>query len=295
MEKYFGIYYSLCIVWYLAFIGIMTYLYFNDSRPYTTKVKGKIYRQIPSRLHPGELSNLLYKKIVPEVFTATILVLLKKGVLELKKTKNSHIIVLGKQEYKLSHSQKLVCNILINDMGNGEQVTFKQIEDYCNSSHSCSEFLFNYQMWVKMMIKESNKKRFYEDKREYNQVKSIRLLGVILFILNIVMGYNSPIGYFIIIPSLFIVLYFYKIFKRTEVANEEYTKWLAFKRYLQGIDKFKYNKEEIDNYIIYGLILKLPSLEQKLRDNHYAETLNSFINHNVVSANLRGSRGFKNK
>ena len=141
-----------------------------------------------------------------------------------------------------------------------------------------------------MMIKESNKKKFYEDKTEYTQVKAMRLFGIILFILNIILGYHSLIGYFIIVPACFIVLYFYKIYKRTESANEEYHKWLAFKRYLYNIDEFFYEKENIGSYIIYGLVLRLPELERKLNNFHCVEKLNHMINHNVILASLKGNR-----
>ena len=293
MDKYFGIYYIFCIIWCLAFVGMVLYLNFNRSVPYVPKFKEKVYPKIPSDLNPGELSNLMYKKISPDIFTATIMFLVKKGALTLKRTKDDFVLSLNKIDTKLSPSQKMVISILISDMGNKEQVTFKQIENYCKSNQNCSEFLLNYQLWSKMIIKEANKKSFYEEKTEYNQVKFIRNLGIVLFVLNIILGYHSLIGYFIIVPACFIVLYFYKIYKRTESANEEYHKWLAFKNYLENIDEYFYEKENIGSYIIYGLVLKIPNLEQKLNNFHCVEKLNNMINHNVILASLRGNRGIK--
>jgi len=293
MDKYFNIYYIVCIIWCLAFLGLILYLNFNCSVPYVPKFKAKVYPKIPSNLNPGELSNLMYKKISPDVFTATIMFLVKKGALTLKRTKEDFVLTLNDIDINLSPSQKVAISILINNIGDGKQVTFKQIEDYCESNHNCSEFLINYQLWKKMMIKESNKKRFYEEKTEYNQVKFLRGTGIVLFILNIILGYHSLIGYFIIIPAYFIVLYFYKIYKRTESANEEYHKWLAFKYYLNHIDEYFYEKENIGSYIIYGLVLKIPDLEQKLTDFHCVEKLNNMINHNVILASLKGNRSIK--
>lgn len=293
MEKYFFIYYIICIIWYLSFIGFILYLYFNDSKPYVSKFKEQFFTKIPSNLNPGELSNLMYKKITPEVFTATIFFLVKRGYFTLRRTKEDFILSLKDESIKLSRSQELVKSILINDIGDGNQVTFKQIGDYCKGSHNCSSFLLNYQIWVKIMIKESNRKRFYEEKLEYIQVKSVRFIGLVLFILNIILGFHSLIGYFIIVPACFIVLYFCKIYKRTESANEEYSKWLAFKRYLEHIDEFEYKKEDIASYLIYGLVLKMPNLEQKLNDFHCVEKLNDLIFHNVIIANLKGNRSIK--
>ena len=178
-------------------------------------------------------------------------------------------------------------------MGDGEKVTFKQIEEYCRSQHNCSEFLINYHIWLKTMIRESNKKKFYEDKLEYNQVKSMRNVGVALFILNIILGYNSFMGFFIAIPTFFIGFYFYSIFKRTEPANEEYHKWLAFKRYLNHIEGFQYDKDNISSYLVYGLVLKTTDLEYKLTKSRCFEKLNNLINHNVIMSNLKGNRKFK--
>lgn len=293
MFDYFNIYYIVCVIWYVIFIGAIFYLSVVDSMPYTPKFKDKVYTKIPSKLNPGELSNLMYKKMSSDVFTATIMFLVKKGILSLKRIKDDFVITLEKPEAGLSHSQQLVVDILIKDMGEKGKVTFKQIEKYPKSNQNCSEFLLNYQMWNKMIIKESNERHFYEDKTEYNQVKAIRLWGILLFIINILAGFHSLLGYFIIVPACFIVLYFYKIYKRTEDANEEYTKWLAFKRYLNNIEKYEYKKEDIGNYIIYGLILKIPDLEKKLNDFHCVEKLNNLINHNVIMATLRGNRSIK--
>jgi len=293
MDKYFNVYYIVCIIWCLAFLGMILYLNFNCSVPYTPKFKEKIYPKIPSNLNPGELSNLMYKNISPNVFTATIMFLVKKGVLTLKRTKVDFILILNDLDINLSPSQNLVIMILIEKIGDGKQVTFKQIEEYCKSSHNSTEFLSDYQLWKKMMIKESNKKTFYEEKTEYNQVMLLRVTGFALFLLNIILGFHSLIGYFIVIPAYFIVLYFYKIYKRTETANEEYHKWLAFKYYLNHIDEYFYEPENIGSYIIYGLVLKIPNLEQKLTDFHCVEKLNDMINHNVILSSLKGNRGIK--
>lgn len=293
MENYFFIYYIVCIIWYLAFIGLTVYLYYNESKPYEAKFNEEFYTKIPSNLNPGELSYLMYKKIIPEVFTSTILVLVKKEVLTLKRHKGHFSLILNQNDVRISPSQKAVLDMLIKDMGDGEQVSFEQIEKYCNSNQNCSEFLMNYQLWVKMMIKESHKKNFYEQKLEYNQVKFLRTSGIILFILNIICGYHDLLGYFIIVPAFFIVLYFYKIFKRTKQASEDYSKWLAFKRYLGNINDFKYEKSDISNYIIYGLVLKMPELEKDLTDFICVERLNQLINHNIVMASLKGNRSIK--
>ena len=147
MDKYFIIYYVFCIIWCLAFVGMVLYLNFNRSVPYVPKFKEKVYPKIPSDLNPGELSNLMYKKISPDIFTATIMFLVKKGALTLKRTKDDFVLSLNKIDTKLSPSQKMVISILISDMGNKEQVPFKQIENYCKSNQNCSEFLLNYQLW----------------------------------------------------------------------------------------------------------------------------------------------------
>ena len=293
MDKYFNIYYIVCIIWCLAFFGMIMYLNFNCSVPYSPKFKEKVYPKIPSNLNPGELSNLMYKNISPNVFTATIMFLVKKGVLILKRKNEDFVLSLNNKDINLSPSQHVVVTMLIDNIGNGKQVTFKQIEDYCKSSHNSTEFLSNYQLWKKMMIKESNKKRFYEEKCEYNQVKFLRGTGIVLFLLNIILGFHSLIGYFVIIPAYFIVWYFYKIYKRTKNANEEYYKWLAFKCYLNNIDEYFYEPENIGSYIIYGLVLKMPKLEKKLTNFHCVEKLNDIINRSVILSTLKGDRSIR--
>ena len=64
-------------------ISLIIYLYNRNYKPYPSKFHQKYYEKLPSDLEPGELSLLLYRKIEPQVFTTTILGLIKKGAIEL--------------------------------------------------------------------------------------------------------------------------------------------------------------------------------------------------------------------
>lgn len=283
--------YSLSVIWVFSYIILLFYLYYVNKKPYKTTFLEEKYDKVPSSLTPSELSMLLYKKMIPSVFTANFLLLIENGIVAVEKRGNDYLFLLHECE-TITDSQKELTILLFHEIGDGDIVYLSQIERFCMDHSGCSTFLSGYQLWKSSLYREV-KYQFYEQKKGYTIINIFRNAAIFLIIVNFLTKTNSILVYLLLFPAYFLYLYFYKIYKRTEAANDDYYKWLGYKHYL--VEKSKFTKTEERNASIYGLILKCISVvEKKLPEHEYfILNLELVITKCIHRAILRGDRSIK--
>lgn len=280
-----------CYVWFIFFIILVIYLYKKNYKPYAHEFNEEFYTKIPKKITPAELSSLMYNRIVSPAFSAVIIKLLNDKVLKIEEIDGiKYIKKTDFEKRSLSKLEEYTVNILMEVIGDGYKAKLDKNNLYTKKKKNCDILLNEYKIWCRIMRSESLKNNFFEPKYEYNVVKNFVLIGVVLFVINIICKFYTLAGFIILVPALFIFLFFVRIYKRTKEANEEYYKWLAFRRYLENIDKFDVKEKDIDDYIIYGTILNVKGLEQKLTNNNTFEEVTSIMNANILNAILRGNR-----
>ena len=270
------------IMWYAAFLIVMLYLYFKDSKPYGFSKEVDV-KKINRSLE--DLSLLVYKKIVPEVMTASIVKLIDRG--KIKLTSENNIFLLTKVEDEdLNKADFNLMELLFDVIGDGTKVNIKQINEFCNLKSGNSIFLMNYQIWHKMSIVCSHKKDLFEEKKEYNLVRFMQIIGILIFILNIASGFYNLFAFLISIPAIFIKFYFYKISKLTFDATQEYYGWLEFR------GKLRSNPDLFDNnkYLEYSILLKCyDNINEKLK-YEFIKELDVAIRKCYLNSYFRGNR-----
>lgn len=292
MNVVLNLYIILIFGYYIFSIFLITYLYFNYSKPHKHEKLLNYTNKIPSTISPIELSILVNNKITPQVFTATIYYLIEtKALIRVKEKKNVCLYRNLNFKGNLSHSQKYAVKILIEIMGDGEKVCLEQIENFCNNNIGATNFLLNYEIWKRMATAEGSKKAFFEPKHSDSLVKRFSIVGICLFLINILFGFYTFLGYCLLLPSLFVVFYYKKIFKRTKKYNNQFYEWLEFSSYLRNINQLGYQKENINLYIIYSLVLdKIEYVEPCLLKSNEFININKFIKRCYTRAYLHGSR-----
>ena len=291
MELASIIFIYLCIIWFV-FFGLLTiYLYVKNYKPYKPNFNSDFYTELPSDIDPIELSNLMYKKILPSTLSAEVIQLFNDNIIKIVEEDNKQYIYLDRISSKdFTVGQDYTVKLLLNVIGDGNKVLIDDIYNFCDSKKNCDVFLMEYNIWVRIMRKENFKHIFFESKNQYGLVRLVTILGCALFIVNIASNLKTPIGYVTLIPSIFILLYFTKIYKRTKEANEEYHKWLAFKQFLENIENFEYAISDPNKYVMYGTVLGVKGLEAKITDHKYFDRISEAVNRCVVRSILNGNR-----
>lgn len=279
------LFFMFLIVWYMIFIYLYGFLYFNYAKEHKVSSDGEDVKGMPSYINPTNLSKLLYNKILPEVFTSCIINLINNKVLYLKNEDGvDYICVNRNNELKLSSSQKYAIKLLIDYVGDGEKVSLDYLSTYCDTYSGSSNFYINYQVWLKMTIKETNDVMYYEQKMGYYKIKAFKYAGILLFAMNFFVSFRFSIGFFIIIPAFYILFFYYNVYRRTPESQKLYIKWMAYKNYLLN------NKHIKVEDAVYAPVFQI--VENLEFDNSKVITrLNDILVKDIRRANSYGSKG----
>lgn len=252
----------------LSFIGSIVFsifLWSKYGKEHKGDFDGEYYRELPSERPPAETGYLhRFKRIDVADITATILDLGRRGFLIveeyepekkgffkkkktdylLKKTNKQNLDILTKHE-------RLLYDFLFNDVGENNQVTFEEIENF--SKESKKEFVRFWDKWNEEVEKKMNKEDLFE-KTEAAQMFKRAVPGFVLFVI--------PVFLFILFKELAIFaaigmfsggfIYIISLAshsRRTLIGAEENNKWKAFKKFIKDFSNI--NKEEVTSLVIW--------------------------------------------
>lgn len=284
MDFFSLLYMVFLIFWIIVFIYLYCFLYFKYSKEPKIKDVDKV-SSIPNYINPGALSRLLYNKIIPETFTSVIISLLNKGVLYFKDEDDVTYLCVNKEnDYSLISSEKFAIKLLIDYIGDGQKVSVDYLDHYCDNYNGSSNFYVNYQVWLKMILKETSDIIYYEPKVGYYNFKAFKYAGIILWLINFLPMFRFPFAYFIIVPAFYILFFYYSCFKRTPEAQELYIKWESYKEYLLNV---KHIKREDS---VYAPILYVND-KCDFDDDEKINRLINIIVKDIKRANSYGSKG----
>lgn len=281
---------TLLNIWWALFIFLTFFLYVKSIKPYKTSFDEEYFKGIPSDLSIIEVSNLVNKKINANTLAAYVINLINRNVLKIEVDDGIEYIKRGSYNGNLSIGDESTIKLILYTMGDGDQVTISQLYNFCDRRRNKNIMLMEFQIWCKVMRKENYKHIFYETKDEYGVVKTITIFGSLLFFINIFAHCNNILAYFTLLPAILLLAVYSNVHKRTRQANDEYYKWVAFKQYLDNIEKFDEEVLYPEEYLVYGTCLGLKGLEGKLTEHNYCERLVEALNRCVVKAILSGNR-----
>ena len=278
-------------------------VYKKYDKELTPKFDKEYLRELPFNYSPAEMSYLYYfGKTNDEDVTATLLDLIRRGILELEyfgsPNDDDPKFVIKKNHNKfnqeinnLKHHEKHLIHWFINIVGNKDQVTIDQIDDYGKSYSEAQKFQSNAKQFVENVKLECSSYDWFV-KTAASKAKAfayalipfgtIVLMGLLNLMFAITFEWNLIfIG---VILSAY-VIYVLSIKKRTENGNEEYAQWKAFKKFLEDFGNFEdYPMPGIivwEEFLVYAtsfkiadkvmdqLQVKLPNVESIDNDSMY--------------------------
>ena len=283
MKVFKIVFYIIMVLWYLYYIYLMIRLYLNNSKPYDYD---NIIDIKNTDMPLSDLSLIIYKKIKPELLTSTIVKLIDDKKIILNKANDDFILIKNCDDEDLSKADFNIIDLLFNTIGSDNKVSLKKIDSFCKNNSGSSSFLMSYQIWKKLVYVSSNHSKIFEPKLDYSKVKFIQRMGIILFILNILLKYYFIIGFFMIVPSIFITIYFYNISKLTKEYSDYYYSFLNFRKELRENP----NLLENNKYFEYSILLKSYDNVTNNNKKEFTKKLDIAIQKCYRSAILNGNR-----
>lgn len=212
-------------------VGIMIIIY-QIYKKYGNKevFEDKYFVDLPD-YEPFISGYILRKKITNNDLIASILDMIDKKIIILKKVNNEYIFS-QKKTKDLTDEQEKMLKFLFD---NQNEITFNDFKDRAKNNHN--RFLNLYSNWFNKANDIASAKEYYAN------VTIIKMIGIIYSIIGIFLGvflldrntYFSSIVIFLLgIVSLGCFVVF---FERTTKGNEEYSKLLALKRFMCDLSK----------------------------------------------------------
>lgn len=272
---------------------------------------GLYYRDFPGNYNPYVIEYLMKKKITNLSLSATILNLVAKKIIKLEEIpedkKNARLILINEDNEVLTESEKTVLDILFKLAGRNNECTLEELKLYGKTEYKAQQLQKKIRLFKKESKEEAEKNEFFKTKVSTIIIK-IAIIAVYIFSLimignvfkNAINGLN--ILKYILGISLITFLFYVIVNKdknRSKKGKEEFSKWLAHKRFLKDFSKFdEKDLPEIalwEKYLVTATILGCADKVQKrmklyINNNTNANDyvvdyilLNNAINNNIIS------------
>ena len=255
------IYYWGSIVVFVLAVLILLLLAMKCYKKYDKEFKSEFYneyyRELPANYPPAVMGYLYNEKqISNEDLTATLLDLIRRRYLKLVNKSTSvnddnpdYEIWLNKEMSldDLKEYEKYLIKWFINDIGDNDKVTSRDLNSYCDIVSNAQNYQANNRKWVYLVEKEAEKYNFfdketYKARSRYSGYGCITLLFIgILYLMFNLKGYNVSL---LLFSSLWFVMFAYIVYvsgmhRKTKQGNEDYVRWRAFKKFLEDFSNFE--------------------------------------------------------
>ncbi len=268
---------SIFTVFLMGFIAYK--MYKKYFAPYKTQFDGDYYRELPSEESPAEIGYLYYyKHTSSEDITATLLDLIRRkhilmsyDATNFNEFSSDFTLTLNQDapnESLKPHESHLI-TWFFSDIGDGQTVTTKQIENYGIRSLSKAKQFEMSARRFKLSVKKAVRDHDYFDSKIYlgkRRARAYVAMPIIVLILGIIgfglfnIGTEIAMG----ISALTAIIYAGYIQgqeKLSQAGQEKYNKWDAFRNFLTDFGSFEdYPMPGIivwEHYLVYATTLKV--------------------------------------
>ena len=289
------------------------------------KYVGKYYREFPSEDEPYVLEYLMKRKNTNLSFSTTILNLILKKVIRIEKVKGTKKdtinFILANENYEGTKAEIIVMNILFNLVGENNTCNLEKLKKYGTTETKAKRLTKKIRSFKDEAKKEAESKNYFDKHTAIGECVIISILGLIALIMAIGIFYGldgSELGLNLLkyILSVLVItsVYFFIAYadkNRTELGKEEYSKWLAHKRFLKDFSKFE-DRDLPDiilweKYLVTATVLGCADKVQKKLEMHindfdsttvdsylliatsidrnFVKTIDSSINKSISTAN----------
>ncbi|MCM1053437.1 MAG: DUF2207 domain-containing protein [Ruminococcus sp.] len=295
LKKYnFGVYSS--IIFLVTSIIVIIFIYFKYGKSPKSTYYSKYNREFIDDYNVEVIDYLMHKKITPNAMSASIMNLIYKKNISVKeidnskkKNKKDYVFTLENTD-NLKNSEVTLVEFLFDKVGHKNTDGTKNfstidLKNYANGTKTCNKFISSYTSWKNSVTRYGEKEQFYEKSAvPIGICIGLFIIGVILFIYNTSNGIDFFLLFFV--PIMCIILMFYGILvdKKTIKGVDHYTKWKAFKNFLNDFGAFDIKElPEIvlwERYLVYATIFGLADKVQKVMNvkiHEFDETAVSYI------------------
>lgn len=229
---------TLTVIWYLSAVIILILFIRAKKKNGKSSFEQDYLRDLPAEYGPEILEYLMKNHVSDLGMSASLLNIIDKKVLAVSENpdenKDYYLTLEDKEMNGLTPNEKRLCKLFIEQIGNGEKVSLSEIKNYGNDAKKASILLREYNIWKTNANMEGKEEGFFTGLQPIqNASLIIGVLSIGIIVLNISFETNFIPGFLVVIFGVFLCLYILSYSFKTEKGALDYSKWLAFKRFLK--------------------------------------------------------------
>ena len=269
------------ITFYVILVVAIIYIYFKYDKERKPKFNLKYNREFIDDYNVEVVDYLMNHNITENALSASIMNLIYKkniNVENLGNKKNDYKFILNNKD-NLNATEIALVDFLFNTIGNSQEFTTKELKAYASSPKTCQTFMATYTRWKNMVINDGKKEKFFEEKSNFIIWPFILLLYAIILVIfissnniELILG-TITIGF-----TIAFLIYCLAFTKKTEKGIEHFTKWQAFKNFLNDFGNFSIKElPEVvlwERYLVYATVFGLADKVEKVMNVKIKEFTN---------------------
>ena len=265
---------GLSVINFLALIVAWIYVYLKYDKEYKSDFKNEYNREFIDDYNVEVIDYLINKNITPNALSASIMNLIYKKVIQVEeipsnKKKKEYKFTLNRENENINETETYLINFLFTKVGKDDTFTTQELQSYAKSTKTCEKFSNSYTTWKNKVIKDGKEQNFFESTAIPKIISILfSVFGFLIITFASIFNVVLPLIFINLGLSFIFMIYTFAFFKRTKKGNDDYTKWKAFKKFLNDFGTFD-TKElpEIilwERYMVYATIFGLAEKVSKV-------------------------------
>lgn len=272
-EKNKIIYYTvegLSVGFYILLVFLWIHVYKKYDKERKPSFTGVYNREFIDDYNVEVIDYLLNQRITPNAMSASLMNLIYKKNVSVEKlvdTKNNYKFTLINRD-NLNETENYLVDFLFETVGGNNEFTSKELKSYASGTKTCNTFMKSYTKWQNNVVKEGKNQGFYDKlSGKYNSGFLMLFLAYIIYLIKSYNNVDAILPSTLVFAAVIFIIYIGTIKRKSEKGIEHYTRWMAFKKFLEDFGTFD-TKElpEIilwERYLVYATIFGLAKKVQK--------------------------------
>lgn len=262
---------GLSVIYYVILIIVWIYVYKKYDKERTPKFNLEYNREFIDDYNVEVIDYLMNSNITPNAMSASIMNLIYKKNIKAEKIleeKDGYKFTLLNRD-NLNETENYLVDFLFDRVGTNNEFTTSKLKKYAKSTQTCDIFMNSYTKWKNKVIEDGKNQNFFDKLPGRFGYGFFMLLAAFLIYLFGVIVFHVEffLIHTLIFAAIIFIVYIGTIKRKSEKGIEDYTKWKAFKKFLNDFGTFD-TKElpEIilwERYLVYATIFGLADKVEK--------------------------------
>ena len=260
-------------------IGGSILVYLKYAKSPKSSYYSKYNREFIDEYNVEVIDYLMKRQITPNALSASIMNLIYKKNISAKeipsdkKVKDYEFTL--ENSNNLNGSESILTQFLFDTVGEGKvnekgakNFTTVDLKKYAGGNKTCSSFIKSYTNWKNSVLQDGISQKFFETSKVPKLIGTgILLLAIILLFLIIQFETDYIPSYVAIMLAVIFFIISLVVYKKTIRGSEHYTRWKAFRNFLDDFGAFELKElPEIilwERYLVYATIFGLADKVEK--------------------------------